>query len=571
MDNFYLSALASEIRPKLIGQTLGRISMVGAELRLDFGLSRGRLLLASLDPASPAVYLGSRSSKAIRSESESSDQFPALLRKQLSGSPLVEFSKDPSDRVVRLVFEPYEISGSRNRCSLVLYLTGRTTNAFLTDSEFHIHASLRERAGFGIGEPLAPLPAGDQYAEYLERVNASMFQDEILEGAFGMGSVFGPQLEREFISRCQNQAPPEAFRSLLTDLFRERPRSLIYTRVPLDEVGSVPLNLKTDLFLSQIELTQASHLLRVEFDSLSQAADAYYAARDAAKAFQVEITSLKQSLSSEIKKHRAAIKAIEKDRVRFDDPDRLKRLGDVLLANLTTARIEGSTVRVVDLYDPEQREIEIELEPGVTLKQAASRYFASYQKARRGLSAVAARMETLTTRLEPLERLMNQIEADPTSASVSRVRASADKLLGKKARKTTGNTKQRSKSGAEIGRKFLSTDGYEIVVGRKDRDNDLLTFRVARSADIWMHAADYPGSHVIIRNPNRKAVPHRAIQEAAELAAFFSQAKREAKAAVHYTEKKFVSKPPKAKPGLVRLSSFKTIVVEPKCSRERIE
>ncbi len=571
MDNFYLSAIASEIGPAFIGKTLGRISMAGAELRLNFGLSRGRLLLASLDPASPAIYLGSRSSKATDSESESSSHFLALLRKQLSGSPLVEFSKDPSDRVVRLVFEPYEISGSRKRFSLVLYLTGRSTNALLTDSQWNINAALRERAGFGPGEPIAPMPAGDQYAEYLDRVKASMSQAEILEAFFGAGSVFGPQLEREFMARCQNQAPPEAFRSLLTDLFREQPQALIYTRVPLDEVGSVPVNLKTDLLLSHIELAQATDLVRHEFDSLSEAADEYYRLRDAAKAFQAEITSLKQALSSEIKKHRTAIKAIERDRARFDDPDRLKRLGDVLLANLTTARIEGSTVRVVDLYDPEQREIEIELDPGVSLKQAASRYFASYQKARRGLSAGAARMETLTTMLEPLNGLMNQIEGDPTSATVARVRASAEKLLGKKARKPTEKTKQRSNSGSEIGRRFLSTDGYEIVVGRKDRDNDLLTFRVARSADIWMHAADYPGSHVIIRNPNRKAVPQRAIQEAAELAAFFSQAKREAKAAVHYTEKKFVTKPPKAKPGLVRLSSFKTIVVEPKCTRERIE
>ena len=86
-----------------------------------------------------------------------------------------------------------------------------------------------------------------------------------------------------------------------------------------------------------------------------------------------------------------------------------------------------------------------------------------------------------------------------------------------------------------------------------------------------MHAADYPGSHVIVRNPTRKTVPQRTIKEAVELAAFFSQAKREAKAAVHYTEKKFVTKPPRAKPGLVRLSSFKTILVEPKCNLKRIE
>jgi predicted ribosome quality control (RQC) complex YloA/Tae2 family protein len=86
-----------------------------------------------------------------------------------------------------------------------------------------------------------------------------------------------------------------------------------------------------------------------------------------------------------------------------------------------------------------------------------------------------------------------------------------------------------------------------------------------------MHAADYPGSHVVLRNPRRETVPQRSVIEAAQLAAFYSQAKELTKAAVHYTDRKFVSKPPKAKPGLVRLSSFKTVMVEPGCNVERLE
>ncbi|MEO7673741.1 MAG: NFACT RNA binding domain-containing protein [Pyrinomonadaceae bacterium] len=110
---------------------------------------------------------------------------------------------------------------------------------------------------------------------------------------------------------------------------------------------------------------------------------------------------------------------------------------------------------------------------------------------------------------------------------------------------------------------FVSTDGFEILVGKKAKDNDYLTFRVAKSLDLWMHAADYPGSHVVIRNPNRKEIPHRTLLEAAQLAAFYSQGKSQPKAAVHYTQKKFVNKPKGAAPGLVSLASFKTILVIP--------
>ena len=113
-------------------------------------------------------------------------------------------------------------------------------------------------------------------------------------------------------------------------------------------------------------------------------------------------------------------------------------------------------------------------------------------------------------------------------------------------------------------RRYLSSDGFEILVGRTSNDNDHLTFKIARPNDLWLHAADYGGSHVVIRRQTRKEVPHQTIIEAAQLAAYFSQAKKDPKVDVHYTERKFVTKPKGAKPGLVRLQRFKNIIVEPK-------
>ncbi|MBK9529720.1 MAG: DUF814 domain-containing protein [Acidobacteria bacterium] len=108
------------------------------------------------------------------------------------------------------------------------------------------------------------------------------------------------------------------------------------------------------------------------------------------------------------------------------------------------------------------------------------------------------------------------------------------------------------------------------MVGKKAKDNDLLTFRVAKSLDTWLHAADYPGSHVIIRGQGRNPVPDRTLVEAAELAAFYSDARDHPKAAVRYTQRKFVSKPKRAVPGLVSLASFKTILVDPKVGVEML-
>ena len=163
-----------------------------------------------------------------------------------------------------------------------------------------------------------------------------------------------------------------------------------------------------------------------------------------------------------------------------------------------------------------------------------------------------------TTRVEELNPILEQ---SGTPIVVSMIREQKPKTPpGKK-------PKEEKISGV---RRYRSTEGYEILVGRTDRDNDTLTFRIAKSYDLWFHAADYPGSHAVLRNPQRKEVPMSSILEAAQLAAKFSHARENAKVAVNYCERKFITKPKGFAPGQVRLSSFKTVMVEPKEAGERL-
>jgi predicted ribosome quality control (RQC) complex YloA/Tae2 family protein len=140
----------------------------------------------------------------------------------------------------------------------------------------------------------------------------------------------------------------------------------------------------------------------------------------------------------------------------------------------------------------------------------------------------------------------------------------------KKSGSPKGNRQEKKSTSLPGMRHYRSSDGYEVVVGRSARDNDQLTFKVARPNDLWLHAGDYPGSHVIVRNSKREEVPHRTIIEAAQLAAKFSQASKDSKVTVHFTPRKFISKPKGAAPGLVRMSSFRSITVEPGEVMERI-
>jgi len=339
----------------------------------------------------------------------------------------------------------------------------------------------------------------------------------------------------------------------------------------LGEAANYLINLKADLLLSHIPLVQAEGFACREMASLSEAAEAYRDLRERLRALRNAYDQTRQLLAQAVKRQETTLSAIRRDRERFDDPERLKRSGDLLLANLATARVEGATARVIDYFDERQPEVAIEIIENRPLQQAAARYFAQYQKAQRALVAINEREQQVAARLAPLQRLLASLQASAAAREIEETRAAAERALGIKRKAEPVAAARSKKKGATAARRFRTTDGFEVLVGRSDRENDELTFRTARPTDIWLHAADYPGSHVVIRNPARGDVPQRSIAEAAELAAFYSQAKREAKAAVHYTQRKFITKPPRAKPGLVRLSSFKTILVEPRFALEKIE
>ena len=300
-------------------------------------------------------------------------------------------------------------------------------------------------------------------------------------------------------------------------------------------------------------------------EGISDALDIADQERSAEKKFQSVASAARSKISSEISKRRKLIQKLNDDRTGHGDADRWKRLGDLLLANVATARREGSTIFVTDYFDDAAPEVAIEADENDSITEAAEKLFKRYTKARNAKGEIETRLRDTAAELKKLDAKAAAIEL----AIADRDEVRLAELTG--ARKDTTVKAKTRKNVAPSGvRRFVSSDGLEILVGKKAKDNDLLTFRVAKSLDTWMHAADYPGSHVVIRNPNRKDIPHRTLLEAAQLAAFYSQGKAQPKAAVHYTQKKFVNKPKGAIAGLVSLASFKTILVEPKIGEARL-
>jgi predicted ribosome quality control (RQC) complex YloA/Tae2 family protein len=294
--------------------------------------------------------------------------------------------------------------------------------------------------------------------------------------------------------------------------------------------------------------------------TLSEELDRLYQEKRAARNFLSLAGAARAKVKQEITKREKLAARLKDDLRHHGDAEKWKRLGDLLLANVSTAERKGDQVLVTDYFDENTPRIEVALGSDESITGAAERFFRRYTKARNAGEEIAKRMQTIDDELAGLYRQGDRIEEAIATQDDEFLNA----FLGRDRIRQGERGKAKQPESNSAVRNFISSDGFEILVGKKAKDNDHLTFRMAKSLDLWMHAADYPGSHVLIRNPNRKEIPQRTLLEAAQLAAFYSQGKKQPKAAVHYTQKKFVNKPRGAAPGLVSLASFKTILVEPK-------
>ena len=199
------------------------------------------------------------------------------------------------------------------------------------------------------------------------------------------------------------------------------------------------------------------------------------------------------------------------------------------------------------------------------MQDEAARQFRQYTRAKRAGEEIAERLTKIDREINELEQRERELEQNLAERDETALMDFDTTQPSPKPSRTKADLVERLPGV----RRYRSSDGYEILVGRAARDNDYLTFKVARPHDLWLHAGDYPGSHVVVRNPTRHEVPQRTVIEAAQLAGRFSQASDDSKVVVHYTERKFLSKPKRSAPGLVQMSSFRSIIVEPKESIDR--
>ncbi len=279
------------------------------------------------------------------------------------------------------------------------------------------------------------------------------------------------------------------------------------------------------------------------------------------------------------------IRGLEEDLVRARERLLDRRRGEILLAHYGEIQRGASRAELPDPYaDSPGAKIEIELDPALTPHENAAFLFRRAKRGERGETQIQDRLTHARKSVEALSEMRRALQVQPAKEALgaleSFLREAGLKILGTRGdqrgnrlgRRTVaapraGRPGRRSQGAHQLTRPrtFFTSDGWEVWVGRSTAENDLITHRLSNPHDFWLHVVGVPGSHVILRRPSRTAIPKpRTLEEAASIAAYYSKARKLTRVPVIYTERKFVSKPRRGKPGQAICTRERELLVRPK-------
>ena len=299
------------------------------------------------------------------------------------------------------------------------------------------------------------------------------------------------------------------------------------------------------------------------FKSLSLAVQAMTVIRRTQVETVDEAKRIKDAVRRAVKRLERRGAKIEQDVKDASDYKRHKKMGELLQINFGKIKRGMAEITLEDVYAQPPTEITIRLDPALSPSQNVEACFKKYRKGRQGLKLLQRRLVVTKEELAQLLTIQSELEEDFESARL-RYDQEITTLLPRKT--TRADALPRLPY-----REYTLATGVRIIVGRDGADNDHTTFKFARSYELWFHAQQCPGSHVVMKFPNKSFEPSKLeIEEAAAVAAYFSKARKDSLVPVIYTQKRYVRKPRKAGPGLVTVEREKSVMVPP-CKPSRLE
>ena len=502
--------------------------------------------------------------------------FCMLLRKHLAGGRILEISQPPLERVVDFRLEAIDELGDRVERRLVLEAMGRHSNLILLDGENRIVDCLRRvdsdmsakrQVLPGLFYRLPPAQAKqdptaldrDALEALLAAAPEQAQADQWLLDTFG---GLSPLVCRELAQRAGgatdvrlNFLGTEGRKRLLDGLEalleQVRGRRFFPTLISM---GGKP---KDFTFLPVTQYGAAAEL--TAFPTFSALLDQFYEQRESLERVRQKGQDLIRSVTSARDRTARKLGNQEKELAATLDRERLRELGDIITSNLHAMEKGMARLRAVDFYDPEGKEVDIKLDPLLTPQQNAAQYYKDYNKAKTAEEMLTIQLEKGRKELDYLNSVLETITMAEGERDLQEIRQElTDTGYLRRLSKAKGRDKRVSSKPME----FRSSAGLRISVGKNNTQNDLLTCKQAFKSDIWFHTQKIHGSHVILWTEGGQP-DLRSLNEAASLAAWFSQAREGGKVPVDYTPVKYVKKPAGARPGMVVYTTYETAWVTP--------
>ncbi len=302
------------------------------------------------------------------------------------------------------------------------------------------------------------------------------------------------------------------------------------------------------------------------YESISVAVETFYAERKAEEASKQRLLTVQRALRDEIRRLERLTANLARDQDHVEREEEYRRYGDLITSHIAQLKAGSTEARVEDYFSDEREEIVIPLKPGLSPAENARWYFRMARKARDGRKAVAHRLGQARRRLEVVESIRAELDCGADEKKLEKAHRACIRMDLVKAPRKAGATKRsRKQAGLDIHpRRYMTTNGHLLLVGRNSRENEALT-KSAAPDDIWLHARDLGGSHVILRRMDKTQMPSkRTLYEAACLTAYFSKGRGSTTVPVDYTERRYVRKMKNGGPGQVVFTREKTLFVEPR-------
>ena len=537
-DGFFLHHMVEELRSELLNGRIQKINQpFEQELVLQIRSNRkSHRLLLSAHPVFGRIQL----TESTFENPAQPSTFIMVLRKYLQGAVIESIEQIENDRIVEITVSNKNEIGDHIQATLIIEIMGKHSNILLVDKSSHKILEVIKHIGFSQNSYRTLLPGATYIAPpSTEALNPFTIKDEKLFEILQTQELTAKNLQNLFQGLGRDTAT-ELEKQLLND-------KLATFR---NFFGQETKPCLTDKSFSCVPF---STKIEGHFSSLSQLLDVYYKDKAERDRVKQQASELIRRVENELQKNRQKLKKQEKELLATENAEEFRQKGELLTTFLHQVPNDQDQVILENYYT--NQPITIALDKALTPNQNAQRYFKRYQKLKEAVKYLTDLIEETKATilyLESVETVLNQAGFD----EIAEIR---EELI------QTGFIRRRQREKIQKRQKpeqYLASDGKTIIyVGRNNLQNEELTFKMARKEELWFHAKDIPGSHVVISgnlNPTDEVKT-----DAAELAAYFSKGRLSNLVQVDMIEVKKLNKPTGGKPGFVTYTGQKTLRVTP--------